>query len=111
MRKVSVILMAFVFLFSTSMVSAAVNPVDSKDSTSAEIAKLLKDPGFVVEVETTAFVTFVVNKEGEIVVLSIESENETMERFIKQRLNYKKLESSSKPGKEYVVPVRMTTDS
>ena len=110
MKKVSVILMAFVFLLSTSMVSASVNPVDSKDNTSAEIAKLLKDPGFVVEVETTAYVTFVVNKEGEIVVLSVKSDNETMSRFIKQRLNYKKLVSTNKQGKEYIVPVRMTAN-
>ncbi len=109
MRKVSVILMAIVFLFSTSMVSAAVNPVNFKDTTSAEISKLLEDPGFLLETETTAYVTFTVNKENEIVVLSVKSENETVVRFIKQRLNYKKLESSKKQGKEYVVPVRMTT--
>jgi hypothetical protein len=110
MRKVNVILMAFVLLMSTTMLTAAEKPLLPKDKTSSEIAKLLKDPGFAVEVETTAYVTFVVNKENEIVVLSVESKNETMEKFIKQRLNYKKLESSSTQGKEYIVPVRMTAN-
>ena len=110
MKKVNVILIAFVFLFSTTILSASVNPVDSKDSTSAEISKLLQDPGFVLEVETTAIVTFIVNNENEIVVLSVDSENELVERFIKQRLNYKKLETSAKQGKEYVVPVRMISN-
>lgn len=108
MRKVNVILMAFVLLMSTTLLTAAVNPVNPKSNTSEEIGKLLKNPGFLIETETTAFVTFVVNKESEIVVLSVESDNESMERYIKQRLNYKKLESTSKQGKEYIVPVRMT---
>ncbi len=109
MRKVNVILMAFVLLISTTMLTAA-NPVNPKTNTSEEIGKLLSDPGFLIEAETTAYVTFVVNKESEIVVLSVESDNESMERYIKQRLNYKKLESASKQGKEYIVPVRMTAN-
>jgi hypothetical protein len=68
MRKVNVILMAFVLLLSTTILTAAENPTDPKNNTSEEIYELLKDPGFVIEVETTAFVTFVVNKENEIVV-------------------------------------------
>ena len=111
MRKVNVILMAFVLLLSTTMLSAAVKPpVEKENTTTEEIAKLLKDPGFVIESETTAYVTFVVNKESEIVVLSVDSENESMKKFIKQRLNYKKLESSNTKGKEYIVPVRMTAN-
>ncbi|MFT4697252.1 MAG: hypothetical protein ACI9SJ_000373 [Flavobacteriaceae bacterium] len=110
MRKVNVILMAFVLLLSTTILTAAENPTDPKNNTSEEIYELLKDPGFVIEVETTAFVTFVVNKENEIVVLSVKSNNEAMEKFIKQRLNYKKIESYSTIGKEYIVPVRMTAD-
>ena len=82
MRKVNVILMAFVLLVSTTMLTAAENPVLPKDNTSTEIAKLLKDPGFEIETETTAYVTFIVNKENEIVVLSVDSENEAMEKFI-----------------------------
>ena len=110
MRKVNVILMAFVLLISTTMLTAATNPVIPTINASEEIGELLKNPSFELEVETTAYVTFVVNKESEIVVLSVDSENESMKKFIKQRLNYKKLESANKQGKEYKIPIRMTAE-
>jgi len=109
MKKVNVILIALVLLVGTVFSSAAVPALETKTSTSVEIEKLLENPDFRVDVDVMAYVTFLINKEGEIVVLSVDTENEMVERFIKSRLNYKTLKTSLEKGKEYKLPVRIAS--
>ena len=110
MKNLKVVVSAFLILVSTTISTAALAADDPK-TTSEEIASLLKNPGFDVEHDITAFVTFIINKNSEIVILSIDSEDENMKRFIKGRLNYQKVGSSEEKGKEYKVPVRMTSEN
>lgn len=63
----------------------------SSEALTKEISKLLKNPDFKVsENEIYATVRFTFNTDGEIVVLSVETEDVVVENFIKERLNYKK---------------------
>ena len=49
--------------------------------------------------------------EAEIVVLTIDTNNVSIERFIKSRLNYHKLENTLTPGEEYQVPICIKADA
>ena len=63
-------------------------------------------PNFNVEKEIVAEVTLTLNKENELVVLSVDAENTMVENYIKSRLNYKLL--NVKPTQKiFKVPVRL----
>lgn len=54
-----------------------------------------------------ATVLFTVNKEKEIVVLSVDTKDQVLEDLVKARLNYHKIESSNlSEGRRYTIPVK-----
>ena len=107
MKNVKVLLVATALLIGTLLSTAAVPTPVIKTNFSVEIAKLLENPDFDWDVTTS--VCFVINSEREIVVLSVDTENIIVERFIKSRLNYEKINSNLTEGKEYTVPIRIVT--
>jgi hypothetical protein len=105
MKKIQTILVAMMLLVG-SFASAAVIPFkDKKTATTEEIRSLLTDPSFTVETDTTAFVTFMLNTEGEMIVLTVDTDNAVVESYVKARLNYHKLSTPLEKGKEYKVPI------
>jgi len=56
-------------------------------------------------------VSFMLNDENEIVVISVETEDDNVERFVKSRLNYQEVASTLEQGKAYKVPVRIVSES
>jgi len=110
MKKVKVILVALTLMLGTLLTTAANPATTAKTPLSAEIAKLLEDPYFIQDVELLTTVTFLINSEGEIVVLDVDTENQQVERFIKSRLNYSKINTQLQKGKEYKVPVHFVPE-
>ena len=113
MRQLKALLLVLALTFSSTLM-ANTNPEDRATESAAitaKIGKLLKDPGFLVDGELTANVRMVLNKHNELVVLSVESDNQNLEGFIKNRLNYEKLsESYESIDGEFIVPVRITPE-
>ncbi|MEM8506446.1 MAG: hypothetical protein AAF717_01400 [Bacteroidota bacterium] len=109
MRKISLVFMVAA-LFATATVSATTpDNVNPSKKLSTQIHEMLKANTFVVQKDVTADVRFTINKEGEIVVLSVDTENEALEGYVKGRLNYQKVElQNAKEGKLYTIPVRIT---
>jgi len=108
MKNVKVLLVASA-LFIGTLISAAAEPAPVvKSKFSAEIAKLLENPNF--EMDVTTSVCFVINADKELVVLSVDTDNTIVERFIKSRLNYEKIDSNLVNGKEYTVPIRIVSE-
>ena len=109
MKKLSLAFMAM-FIISTATVGAseANRPVKKL---SEQIQEMLSRNAFALEEgDIKADVRFTINKDGEIVVLSVDTENLTLESFVKGRLNYQKVELANiQEGKIYKVPVRVTT--
>jgi len=108
MKTIKSIALALVLLIGTTL--SATNPVDYKvkhEKAIQEIAQLLKSPNFEVESDTSVAVSLMVNSDGELVVLHVATNNERVERYIKNRLNYYKLENSLEKGKQYKLPVRI----
>ncbi|MBW1297437.1 hypothetical protein [Aquimarina litoralis] len=107
MKKLNVMLLAVAFAIS-SVASASTKPTKSETGFTNEIKELLENPSFKVEDEIEASVTFTLNNKGEIVVLSVDSDSNMVEGFIKKRLNYQKLETKPATGiKFYTMPVRV----
>jgi len=74
-----------------------------------EIVALLNAPQFDLEKEEIlAEVQFTLNAKNEIVVLSVDSENVQIDTYVKNELNYRKLENSNyKKGKVYTMPLKI----
>ncbi|PKA83740.1 hypothetical protein ATE92_1906 [Ulvibacter sp. MAR_2010_11] len=111
MKKIQAILLATVLLVGAYASAATIPTSKMVDPTTAEIRGLLTDANFIVEVDTSAFVTFMLNREGEIVVLSVDTDNDRVASFIKARLNYHKVKAPLEKGKEYKVPVLLQAEA
>ncbi len=111
MKTVKTLLLVLAITF-TSVLSANTDPIKEEPSgLNQEIAALLKNPKFIVDEDLVAQVTFVLNKDKEIVVLDVDTSSEALESYIKSRLNYSRLTLDVKSEKKiYVIPVRITAE-
>ena len=108
MKTIKMLLLVLAITFG-SVVSANTVSIE-KDPTSIKdkITKLLKNPNFIIEEEVIATVTLMFNKNGELVVLAVDSESKLAENYIKSRLNYKKLNVGVESlNKTFVMPVKI----
>lgn len=107
MKKLS---LAFVAVLLLSVNAFAITPNSNVPKPlSSQIQTMLANSGIALDKDLTGQVRFTVNQEGQIVVLSIDTESKALEGFVKNRLNYKKLNLSKiEEGKLYTVPVRIT---
>ena len=106
MRKISLVLVASLLLSVGNVLANDNTPKDPSKTLSFQIHKMLKDNNFSISEDLTADVRFIINEKGEIVVLSVSTSNETLEGFVKGRLNYKKV-ANAQEGNTYTVPVRI----
>jgi hypothetical protein len=110
MKRFTLLLAAFVLLGTSTAFSAIDSADTNKNTTSVEMAKLLKNPDFIVDHEMEANVLFTVNDDNEIVVLSVETEDSQVASYVKDRLNNRELKSDLQTGKQYVLPVRIKSE-
>ncbi len=108
MRKISLLLVAAMLLSTGSIL--ANNPTMGKEPTknlSEQIKDLLRNNNFTTAEEgKVAQVLFTLNSEREIVVLSVDTDDETLDTFIKARLNYHEVDMTAyEAGKKYTVSV------
>ncbi len=107
MKKTSIALAAMLLLsFGTVQATEGVKPVKNL---SVQIQEMLNKNTYPLEEgEIKADVRFTINKNGEIVILSVDTEDVSLEGFVKGRLNYQKVELTTiQEGKIYSVPVRV----
>ena len=121
MRNVKTLLLAVLLVSSTALFASANTELMLSASTteelkeaeslmiSEEIGKLLVKPNFNVKQEISATVTITLNKNNELVVLSVDCKSREICGFIKNRLNYQQLPSNlTSTTKTFKVPVRIT---
>ncbi len=94
MKKLTVLVFALVLGFGPVFASndKAISPEQQLRN---EVALLLKSPEIVVEEELKANIEFTLNVKGEIVVLHVDSKEEMVVNYVKSRLNYKKIGSTT----------------
>lgn len=112
MKKLSFFIVLVVLSFN---VSFANNPItDPTSQVVLEIKKLLESPKFNFEnqdQEAKAMVTFTLNNKNEIVIIDVESENIHIGFFVKERLNYHRLNNQSLlKGKVYKMPLKIVNN-
>ncbi|MDH3699639.1 MAG: hypothetical protein OEQ81_13330 [Flavobacteriaceae bacterium] len=109
MKKFSLFLVAVCFLAAGSLYANNDPSSDPIQELNEQIDSLLDNYAFEVEKDITAVVKFTLNAEQEIVVLSVQTDDDSLETFLKYRLNYQKVELENfKEGRTYTVPVRIT---
>ncbi len=109
MRKLSLVLAAALLLAGGNLFANDSRNNDPKKDLIVQIGDLLKNNNFILEEEDlTAEVLFTLNHKNEIVVISVDTDNEILEQFVKSRLNYQHVDiAAGKEGNMYTVPVRI----
>jgi hypothetical protein len=95
-----------ILLVSLSLNAAPSTTPTKTDGVKEEIESLLKKPNFKLNKDTTTIVTFMVNKKNEVLVINVETENELIDTYIKNALNYKKLKTNT-TKKLFKIPVKI----
>ncbi len=96
----------------SSTISASTNlseKVDEPNLISETVSKLLGRPYFQLKEDINTKVVIAINKDKEIVVLSVDTKDKKVESYIKSRLNYKKIPNDIiVDGVEhYTIPIKM----
>lgn len=92
MKKLFVLV--FVTLMSTLVFSTNENP-SKKEEIRTKIVELLGNPNFILDEEVKTTVEFLINKNGEIVILNVNCNTEQICQYVKSRLNYKLISKKS----------------
>ena len=114
MKKISLLLLAAMLLsfgnvFANEFSSVSSIHVDPEKKLTLQIGEMLTENSFMHQgYDLLAQVRFTLNKEGEIVVLSVVTEDERLETFVKSRLNYQKVSLTGyEEGEIFAVQVRV----
>ena len=110
-KTLKMLVLVAIITFS-STVSASTNlseKVDEPNLISETVSKLLERPYFQLNEDINTKVEIAINKDKEIVVLSVDTKDKKVENYIKSRLNYKKIPNDViVDGVEhYTIPIKM----
>ena len=108
MKKISLVLAACMLIATGNLFANDPAPNDPTESLKLEIESLLGSNNFKVKKDITAKVEFTLNQDQEIVVLEIDSKDALVKRYLKSRLDNRKVNLENiKEGEKFVVPVRL----
>ncbi|NOR27992.1 MAG: hypothetical protein GQ540_05640, partial [Lutibacter sp.] len=62
----------------------------------------------VIENETTVMLTFTFSSQGEVVVLNVDSRDKDILNYVREHLNYKKVDNPGERDKIYTMPLKVT---
>ena len=107
MKKLKLIALILAIGISSISFAAPTNNADPKSELREQIVNFLGDNIEVFcENDVKAEVVFTLNNKSEIVIVSVNCENENLDGFIKSKLNYKKVNVSVlNEGKIYHMPL------
>ncbi|GGG92610.1 hypothetical protein GCM10011416_06920 [Polaribacter pacificus] len=92
MKKVIAVVLVLTLSVTTVFANNEQPNLTGKEQLRSEIVKLLGQHQLKIsESFVKAEISFLINRQGELVILSVDSENQTVVGFIKKQLNYKKL--------------------
>lgn len=107
MRTLKLTLVALL-IGTTTLLASTTNPDPAKAELRSQIAELLAAPDFAIDDEVTVTIEFTFSTEGEVVVLNIDTYNKEVINFVRENLNYKKIDNPGTPNKLYLVPLKLT---
>ena len=103
-------LLAFALVIGTASVFAASgdDPAETNKKIRSEIVSLLQGVDLIVEEEVTVELSFTFSSEGEIVILKVDSSDRNVLNYVRENLNYKKINNPGKENKLYTMPLKVT---
>ena len=112
MKTIKTLLLVVAIMFSSVLSASTLPPTSGPDDIREAVYELLDNPSFILEENLEAFVTLKFNKHNEIVVLSVDSESRLLEEYVKERLNYKRVDFNiSDKNETFLIPVRMQIEN
>lgn len=113
MKKIKIIVLALI-LFAMNVSATVIDPTIPTAKLRAEIIELIGTncPFEFNKEACTAEVLFTINHKNEIVVLTVTSENPGADRYIKNKINYVKVNHNiKKEGTLFILPLRIVKPS
>ncbi len=107
MRKFKLLALALVIGTASLFATNVGDSNAPKEEIRTQIVELLKAPDFAVKSDISVNITFTFSSEGEIVVLNAESSNRKVLNFIRENLNYKKLQNPGERDKLYSMTLKV----
>ncbi len=104
-------LVAAMLLISGSIFANGPKGTDPSKALKNQVKELLDEQFELTSYkDVEASILFTVNKEKEIVVLSVYTDSAKLERFVKSKLNYHKVRSEGAvEGRRYTIPVKIAS--
>ena len=105
MKKFKLLALSLV-IGTASLFATTVEDV-SKDEIRSQIVELLQTPDFGIVSEMTVNISFTFSSEGEVVVLGVDSKNRNILNYVRENLNYKKIQNPGEKDKLYTMPLKV----
>jgi len=106
MRTLKLTLVALL-IGTTTLLATTTNPDPAKAELRTQIAELLHTPDFTIKDEVLVNIEFTFSTKGEVVVLKIDSHDLEVIDYVREHLNYKKIDNPGTPNKLYLVPLKL----
>ena len=108
MRKISLVLATAMLIATGNLFANDSAPNDPAQSLKSEIENFLGSNNFKVKKDILAKVEFTLNKQQEIVILDIDTKDGLVKRYLRTKLNNRKVNLENiKEGEKFVIPVRL----
>lgn len=102
-----ILTLVFALITSFSFANEKENVKETKQQLREKIGGLLGNYQQLIKNDTDATIKFVINRQGQIVVLSVDTNVGNLDTYIKSKLNYKKTDIKNvKFFETYTVPVK-----
>ncbi len=107
MKKFKILALALVIGTTSLFATNAENSADGKKEIRTQIESLIQAANFIIESDVIVNITFTFSSEGEIVVLKVDCEDCIILDFVRENLNYKKIENPGVVNKLYTIPLKL----
>ncbi|MFT6698868.1 MAG: hypothetical protein ACJAVD_000353 [Porticoccaceae bacterium] len=108
MRKLKSIITILAISLSTiyAVNATEVNPLKTKELRTEIVSILGSKISIELNKPSTAEISFIINNQNEIVIISVDSNIKKLDAFIKSKLNYKKIDvKGTVKGEVYKIPL------
>lgn len=110
MKTLKTVFVALSILITSSAFATSPTTKGAPETVTKEMTALLAHPSFLVTQERTVAVEFVLNKDNEVFVLSVDCDDADVRNFINDRLNRQVLDNKLQQGKVFILPVKFVAE-
>ena len=111
MNIIKTLILVTLITFSSQISASTRIPADDIKPVSLQISNILSNSDIIIYDEIVVTVKFKLNENNEIIIVSLDSSNKEISKFIKAQLNLKEISINKKSSNRlYSVPVRFLSN-